>query len=102
MPPRKKQQRVITPESDLDDGNGRKASTLRDQWEEEADWILDEGELRRKPDWLEAIGDEDEDDGRIETNIKDEWQLQGEDDFVSNPTAESDMPDWVDDDYDDE
>jgi hypothetical protein len=102
MPPRKNKPGLIAPDSDLDEASDRKGSALRDQWEAEADWILNETELRRKPDWLEAIGDEDEDGQRIETNIKDEWQLQGEDDYVSDPTAESDMPDWVDDDYDDE
>lgn len=74
---------------------------MHDQWEQETDRTLDESALRRKPDWLEAIGDEDEGE-RIEDNLEEQWSLRGEDDFVSNPTGESDMPNWVDDDYDDE
>jgi hypothetical protein len=76
--------------------------TLHEEWDQEADRTIDESRLRTKPDWLEAIGDEDEDDGRIEQNVRDEWERRGEDDFVSDPTAASDNPDWVDDDYDDE
>jgi hypothetical protein len=76
--------------------------TLHEEWDREADRTIDESRLRTKPDWLEAIGDEDEDNGRIEQNIRDEWERRGEDDFVSDPTAPSDHPDWVSDDYDDE
>ena len=78
-----------------------KAFALQDEWDREADRVLDESQLRRKPDWLEAIGD-DEDTQPIERNIADHWKLQGEDDFVSDPTGAADMPTWVDDDYDDE
>ena len=78
-----------------------KAFSLHDEWDKEADRILDESELRRKPDWLEAIGD-DEDTEPIETNIRENWKLRGEDDYVSDPTSAADMPTWVDDDYDDE
>ena len=78
-----------------------KAFALQDEWDEEADRVLDESQLRRKPDWLEAIGD-DEDTEPVERNIAENWKLQGEDDYVSDPTNPADMPDWVDDDYDDE
>ena len=74
---------------------------LHDKWDEEADRILDESQLRRKPDWLEAIGD-NEDTQPIEVNIRENWKLRGEDDYVSDPTSAADMPTWVDDDYDDE
>lgn len=76
--------------------------TLQDEWTKETEQTIDESALRRKPDWLEAIGDEDEDAERIEQNLRDEWEGRGEDDFVSDPTAASESPDWVDDDYDDE
>jgi hypothetical protein len=78
-----------------------KAFALHDEWDKEADRILDESKLRRKPDWLEAIGD-DEDTQPIEANIRENWNLRGDDDYVSDPTDAADMPDWVDDDYDDE
>jgi hypothetical protein len=77
-------------------------TTLQNEWGKEAEQTIDETALRRKPDWIEAIGDEDEDDGRIEQNLRDEFERRGEDDYVSDPTTEADSPDWVDDDYDDE
>ncbi len=76
-------------------------SRLRRKWDKEANRRLNENDLRRKPDWLEAIGDEDEDE-RVEANLRDEMSLRGEDDFVSDPTGAADVPTWVDDDYDDE
>ena len=76
-------------------------AALQDDWDKEGDRILDETKLRRKPDWLEAIGD-DEDTQPIEMNIRENWKLRGEDDYVSDPTSAADMPTWVDDDYDDE
>ena len=79
----------------------KKDFVMHDEWDEEADRILDESKLRRKPDWLEAIGD-DEDTEPIEANIRESWKLRGEDDYVSDPTGEADSPTWVDDDYDDE
>lgn len=94
QPPRQEPQPVDLPADDL--------SPLRDEWEAEADRSIDESALRRRPDWIESIGDEDETQGRIERNIRDEWERRGEDDFVSDPTAPSDMPGWVGDDYDDE
>jgi hypothetical protein len=81
--------------------NVNKDFALHDEWDKEADRILDESALRRKPDWLEAIGD-DEDTEPIEINIRENWKLRGEDDYVSDPTGAADMPNWVDDDYDDE
>jgi hypothetical protein len=76
--------------------------TLQEEWDQESRRTIDESRLRTKPDWLEAIGDEDEDVKRIEQNVRDEFERRGEDDYVSDPTAASDHPDWVDDDYDDE
>jgi hypothetical protein len=75
---------------------------LREEWDREAARNhLDENALRRKPDWLEAIGDEN-DEERVEANLRDEMSIRGEDDFVSDPTGAADMPTWADDDYDDE
>src|SRR5258706_12779438 len=74
---------------------------MHDEWDKEGNRILDESKLRRKPDWLEAIGDDD-DTEPIEINIRENWKLRGEDDYVSDPTSAADSPTWVDDDYDDE
>jgi hypothetical protein len=76
-------------------------SRLRAEWDKEANRELDESALRRKPDWLEAIGDEDEGE-RVEANLEEQWGIRGEDDYVSDPTDTADMPNWVDDDYDDD
>lgn len=94
-PPRQRQERDLSQDSIDND------FTLRDEWDKDADQVLDEFELRPKPAWLEAIGDEDE-AITVEQSIREDgFELMGEDDFVSDPTAASDMPDWVDDDYDD-
>ena len=79
----------------------KKDFEMHDEWDKEGNRVLDESQLRRKPDWLEAIGD-DEDTQPIEMNIRENWKLRGEDDYVSDPTGAADMPTWVDDDYDDE
>ena len=89
-------------ERDLKQDSVNNDFTLQEEWAKESDQTIDESELRRKPDWIEAIGDEDEDDGRIEQNLRDEFERRGEDDYVSDPTTAADSPDWVDDDYDDE
>ena len=89
-------------ERDLKQDSIHNDFTLQEEWAAEADQTIDESELRRRPDWIEAIGDEDEADRPIEQNIEENWQLYGEDDYVSDPTTVSESPDWVDDDYDDE
>jgi hypothetical protein len=89
-------------ERDLKQDSIRNDFTLQEEWAKEADQTIDESALRRKPDWIEAIGDEDETDGRIEQNLRDEFERRGEDDYISDPTTASESPDWVDDDYDDE
>jgi hypothetical protein len=77
--------------------------SLHAEWDKEASRTIDESALRGRPEWIEAIGDEDEDQDRIEQDLQDYgWDLLGEDDFVSNPTSEADMPTWLSDDYDDE
>jgi len=89
-------------ERDLNQDSIHNDYTLQDEWTAEADQTIDESELGGKPEWLEAISDED-DTEPIELNLRDYgWSLRGEDDFVSDPTTPSEMPDWVDDDYDDE
>lgn len=72
------------------------------RWDDDAVPTIDENELRGRPEWLERIGDEDEDPARVEQNIREEWGRLDEDDFVSSPVSESDAPDWTDKDYDDE
>jgi len=89
-------------ERDLKQDSIRNDFTLQEEWTKDADQTIDESALRRKPDWIEAIGDEDENDGRIEQNLRDEFERRGEDDYVSDPTMTSESPDWVDDEYDDE
>lgn len=89
-------------ERDLKQDSINNDFTLREAWDKEADQTIDESALRPKPDWIEAIGDEDEDESRIEQNLRDEFERRGEDDYVSDPTSAADSPDWVDDDYDDE
>lgn len=88
-------------EDEPDSHDVNKDFEMHDEWDKEGDRVLDESKLRRKPDWLEAIGD-DEDTEPIEINIRENWKLRGEDDYVSDPTGAADMPNWVDDDYDDE
>ncbi|MEO8610891.1 MAG: hypothetical protein ABI690_23540 [Chloroflexota bacterium] len=88
-------------ENDPHSRSVKKDFEMHDEWNQEANRILDESKLRRKPDWLEAIGDE-EDTEPIEANIRENWKLRGEDDYVSDPTGTADAPNWVDDDYDDE
>lgn len=95
-PPEKSQS--VPPED-----KARSDSTLRDQWDAESERTLDESALRDDPEWLEAIGPEDQSRREVARNLQDDgWGLRGEDDFVSDPTGEADMPGWVDDDYDDE
>jgi hypothetical protein len=101
MAARKDPKPMAHQEPDSHSHNVNKDFELHDEWDKEADQILDESALRRKPDWLEAIGD-DEDTEPIEINIRENWKLRGEDDYVSDPTSAADMPTWVDDDYDDE
>lgn len=71
-------------------------------WDDDDIPTIDENALRDRPEWLERIGDEDEDPARIEQNLRDEWGRLDEDDFVSSPVGEADAPDWTDKDYDDE
>jgi hypothetical protein len=89
-----------------DPRDGQEAShdpSLQEEWDREGRRTINESALRGRPDWVKAIGDEDEDPERIDQNLQAYgWDLLGEDDFVSDPTGESDSPTWVDDDYDDE
>jgi hypothetical protein len=80
----------------------RRNSDLPNQWNEEEIPTIDENVLRDRPEWVERIGDEDEDPRRVEQNLREEWGRLDEDDFVSSPVTESDAPDWTDKDYDDE
>jgi hypothetical protein len=75
---------------------------MLNRFEDEPEPTLDESKLRDTPGWVESIGDEDEKPGVIERNLREQWSIRGEDDYVSNPITESDQMDWVDDDYDDE
>jgi hypothetical protein len=52
-------------------------------------------EDRDYADWVKDIGPEDEDPEVIAQNLEDGFSLLSEDDFESNPTMPSDMPDWV-------
>jgi len=57
----------------------------------------DEEGLRDYAPWLEAIGPEDMDRDLVMEELEDYgFEQMDEDDFVSNPTQESDMPDWTD------
>jgi hypothetical protein len=56
-------------------------------------------EDRDYADWVKDIGPEDMDRGRVVENLETYgFEVMDEDVWVSNPTTESDMPDWVDDD----
>ncbi len=99
MTPPEKSQPSATPKDDP----RQLEPTLQDQWDAEAERSIDESALRGTPEWLEAIGPEDQPVREIEQHLQDDgWGMRGEDDFVSDPTGEADMPGWVDDDYDDE
>lgn len=52
-------------------------------------------EDRDYADWMKDIGPEDEDPDVIAENIEDSFSLFSEDDYPSNPTTPSDMPDWT-------
>ena len=52
-------------------------------------------EDRDYAEWMKAIGPEDEDPEVIAQNIEDGFALYSEDDYESNPTMPSDMPDWT-------
>lgn len=80
----------------------RRNPELPNQRDEEEIPTIDENALRGRPEWVERIGDEDEDPRRVEQNLREEWGRLDEDDFVSSPVSESDDPDWTDKDYDDE
>ena len=80
----------------------QKRRTPPDKRDEEDALTIDENALRERPEWLESVGDEEEDPQLIERNIREEWGNLDEDDFVSSPVSESDDPDWTDKDYDDE
>ena len=57
----------------------------------------DEEGLREYAPWLEAIGPEDMDRDLVMEELEDYgFEQMDEDDFVSNPTQEGDMPDWTD------
>ena len=63
---------------------------------------LTKSKLRGEAEWVEEIGDEDENQKLTEQNLQDYgWDLVGEDDFVSDPTGEADLPTWLNDDYED-
>ncbi len=54
-------------------------------------------EDRDYADWIKDIGPEDMDRERVVQNLEGYgWEIMDEDVWVSNPTTESDMPDWVD------
>src|SRR5215813_893362 len=73
---------------------------LQEEWEHESERTINESELRDRPDWIKAIGDEDESPRRIEADLQEYgFELRGEDDYVSDPTNDADSPGWVDDDY---
>jgi hypothetical protein len=76
------------------------------RWEEVEDDSdladLDENAFRDKASWVEDIGPEDLSIERKMDNLHDYgFDYMGEDDFVSNPTTESDMPTWSEDNKDD-
>ncbi len=76
---------------------------LENDWEKESCRTINESKLRGEPEWVEEIGDENENPQRTEQNLQDYgWDLVGEDDFVSDPTGEADSPTWLDDDYEDD
>lgn len=76
---------------------------LQKEWDREAQRTINESALRKRPEWIEAIGDEDENPTLVEEDLREYgFELRGEDDYVSDPTNEADSPGWVDDDYDDE
>jgi hypothetical protein len=55
-------------------------------------------EDRDYADWVKDIGPEDMDRERVVENLENYgFEVMDEDVWVSNPTTESDMPDWVDD-----
>jgi hypothetical protein len=55
-------------------------------------------EDRDYADWVKDIGPEDMDRERVVENLEAYgFEVMDEDVWVSNPTTESDMPDWVDD-----
>jgi|FLYN01.1.fsa_nt_gi hypothetical protein len=55
-------------------------------------------EDRDYADWVKDIGPEDMDRETVMENLEDYgFEVMDEDTWVSNPTTESDMPDWVDD-----
>lgn len=80
----------------------RRNPDLPNKWDDEEIPTIDENALRGRPEWVKRIGDEDEDPGRVEQNLREEWGRLDEDDFVSSPVNEADSPDWTDKDYDDE
>jgi hypothetical protein len=54
-------------------------------------------EDRDYADWVKDLGPEDMDRGRVVENLEAYgFEVMDEDVWVSNPTTESDMPDWVD------
>lgn len=101
---KKQSKPAVSPDKDETQENPRVSQrALREQWEKESNRNLNESALRDRPEWMKAIGDEDEHPKRIEADFEAYgWEMQGEDDYVSDPTSESDMPGWVADDYDDE
>lgn len=80
----------------------RRKPDIPNRWEDEEIPTIDESALRGRPEWVERIGDEEEDPRRIDQNLREEWGRLDEDDFVSSPVSESDSPDWTDKEYDDE
>jgi hypothetical protein len=63
---------------------------------------LDENAFRDKASWIEDIGPEDMPvEEKMEQLHDYGFDYMGEDDFVSNPTMDSDMPTWAEDNKDD-
>ncbi len=63
--------------------------------DEDPEVIVENVEDRDYADWMKDIGPEDEDPEVIVENIEEAFSLFSEDDYESNPTTPSDMPDWT-------
>jgi len=75
----------------------------RDVRKEIADEEKTVDEDRDYAEWVEEIGPEEMDRKIVVENLEDYgWEVMGEDNWVSEPTMESDMPDWLEDDDEDE
>lgn len=94
----------VSPDKDETQENPRVSRrALQEKWDREAQQTVNELNHYESMEQIEAVGDAGENSKRAEEDFETYgWEMRGEDDYVSDPTGEADMPTRATDHYDDE